>query len=67
MNQPDKDAQAEQPTERIAVMCSPSEKRAVRFVADARNTTESAVMREFSMEQVVFEYERIRRVIDEAA
>jgi hypothetical protein len=54
-------------TERLAVMVTPDEKRAYRFVGDAKGKTESDIAREYTTEQVMVEYERIREVLDRAA
>jgi hypothetical protein len=59
--------QAATRSERLAVMVTPEEKRAYRFVGDAKGKTESDIAREFTTEQVVAEYERIREVLEKAA
>lgn len=61
-----KETQAPQ-TERVGVMVTPEEKRAVRFVADARGQTESETMRDLTMTDILTEYERIRAIIAENA
>jgi hypothetical protein len=47
-------------------MVTSAEKRAVRFVADAKARTESEVMRAYSMEEIVAEYDRIRAILNAA-
>lgn len=47
-------------SERIAVACTRTEKRAVRLLAEVLNSTESDVMRDMTMEEVLREYARIR-------
>lgn len=50
-------------SERIAVACTPTEKRAVRFVADAREMSESDVVRSMPMAEIVAEYARMREAL----
>lgn len=50
-------------TDRVTVMVSPGEKRAVRFVADALGLTESDVMRDMTVAEVVAEYGRMREAL----
>jgi hypothetical protein len=66
MTENSKESQAEPQTERVAVMVTPSEKRAVRFVADAKAKSESEVMRTFSIDEIVAEYDRIRAILNAA-
>jgi hypothetical protein len=53
-------ANQESRSERIAVAATPTEKRAVRFLADALNSSESDVMRDMTMEQVLTQYSSLR-------
>jgi len=46
--------------ERVAVACTRTEKRAVRLVAEVHNSTESDVMRDMTMAEILQEYARIR-------
>lgn len=55
------DMQASRP-ERVTIMVSEEEKRAVRAVAAALGLTESDVMRDMTVAQVLAEYGRIRAV-----
>lgn len=47
-------------SERVAVACTRTEKRAVRLLAEVLNSTESDVMRDMTMEEILLEYARIR-------
>lgn len=49
--------------ERVTIMVSAGEKRAVRAVAAALGVTESDVMRDMTIPQVMSEYARIREAI----
>lgn len=57
---PSEDAVQEPRTERVGVMVTPAEKRAVRFVADARGLTESDALRDFTVGQIMAEYADMR-------
>ena len=56
------DMQASRP-ERVTIMVSEEEKRAVRAVAAALGLTESDVMRDMTVAQVLAEYGRIRAAL----
>lgn len=56
------DMQASRP-ERVTIMVSEEEKRAVRTIAAALDLTESDVMRDMTMAQVLAEYGRIRAAL----
>jgi len=47
-------------SERAAVMLTPTEKRAVRFLADAMNSTESDILRDMTITEIVGRYHEIR-------
>ena len=49
--------------ERITIMVTEEEKQAVRAVAAARGLTESDVMRDMTVAQVMAEYGRIRAAL----
>ena len=49
--------------ERVTIMVTEEEKRAVRAVAAARGLTESDVMRDMTVAQVLAEYGRIRAAL----
>lgn len=50
-------------TERAAITVTPSEKKAIRFVAEAREMTESELLRVTPVEEIVREYERLRTLL----
>ena len=56
------DMQASRP-ERVTIMVSETEKRAIRAVAAALDLTESDVMRDMTVAQVLAEYGRIRAAL----
>lgn len=56
------DMQASRP-ERVTIMVSEHEKRAIRAVAAALDLTESDVMRDMTVAQVLAEYGRIRAAL----
>jgi len=56
----------ERRTERVTLMVTPLEKRAVRFVAKARGLTESDVLRAARPEDIVAEYRRLVAMLREA-
>ena len=56
------DMQTSRP-ERVTIMVSEDEKRAVRAIAAALDLTESDVMRDMTMAQVLAEYDRIRAAL----
>ena len=47
-------------SERAAVMLTPTEKRAVRFLADVMNRTESDILRDMTIKEIVGRYNEIR-------
>ena len=49
--------------ERVTIMVTEAEKQAVRAVAAARGLTESDVMRDMTVAQVLAEYGRIRAAL----
>ena len=49
--------------ERVTIMVTEEEKQAVRAVAAARGLTESDVMRDMTVAQVLAEYGRIRAAL----
>jgi len=49
--------------ERVTIMVTEAEKQAVRAVAAARGLTESDVMRDMTVAQVMAEYGRIRAAL----
>ena len=49
--------------ERVTIMVTEEEKQAVRAVAAARGLTESDVMRDMTVAQVMAEYARIRAAL----
>lgn len=56
------DTQASRP-ERVTIMVSEHEKRAVRAIAAALDLTESDVVRDMTIAQVLAEYDRIRAAL----
>lgn len=58
---------AEPKNENIAVRCTASEKRAVKFLALAMDTTESDLMRDWTMADIIAEAERRRARLAEPA
>lgn len=53
--------------ERVTLMVTEHEKKAVRAVAAAMDTTESDLLRAKPIAEVVLEYERIRAALGKAA
>lgn len=56
------DTQVTRP-ERVTVMVTADEKRAVRFVSDALGVTESDVLRDMTVSEVMSEYARMREAL----
>lgn len=50
-------------SERVGVMVTPNEKRAVRWVADAHMKTESDLVRDMTINQISTEYVRLRSLL----
>lgn len=64
MNEKDEGTQ-ESRTERAALALTPSEKRAVRVVAAAREISESELLRQTPIAAILEEYRRVKGALDE--
>lgn len=53
----------EQRTERVSMAVTPFEKKALKGVAAARDTDESNILREMSLDAVVAEFASIRALV----
>lgn len=52
-------------SQRVGIAVTPVEKKAVKFVAEAKGTDESNLFREYSLVGVMAEYDRLMRVLRE--
>jgi hypothetical protein len=59
------ESQKESRSEKVAIACTPTEKRAIRAIAALRDSDESNLLRAMRIDEIVVEFERIRGETDQ--